>query len=77
MRPNSCVIAFLALMQEVDCDSDQSLGDKGYDSDAVRQEIADHAAKPLFELNRTEKYNKLSTRPSTGCVTASSGSSTA
>jgi hypothetical protein len=53
------------------------LGDKGHDSDAVRQEIAEHAGEALFQPDGTEKYNKLSTRPSTGCVTTSSGSSTA
>jgi hypothetical protein len=31
------VTAFPALMQEVDCNPEQLLGDKGYDSDAVRQ----------------------------------------
>jgi hypothetical protein len=36
------VTAFPALMQEVDCDPEQLLADKGYDSEAVRQEIEDH-----------------------------------
>jgi hypothetical protein len=40
--------AFPALMQEVDCDPEQLLGDKGYDSDAVRQEIADHGGEALI-----------------------------
>src|SRR5690349_18000384 len=33
------VTAFPVLMQEIDCDPDQMLGDKGYDSEAVRDEI--------------------------------------
>ena len=31
------VTAFPALMQEIDCDPEQMLGDKGYDSEAVRK----------------------------------------
>jgi Transposase DDE domain len=34
------VTAFSALMQEIDSDPEQMLGDKGYDSEAVRREIA-------------------------------------
>src|SRR5437667_12732181 len=33
------VTAFPALMQEIDCDPEQMLGDKGYDSEAVRRDI--------------------------------------
>ena len=33
------VTAFPALMQEIDCKPEQLLGDKGYDSEAVRDEI--------------------------------------
>jgi transposase len=33
------VTAYPALMNDVDCDPEQMLGDKGYDSQAVRQDI--------------------------------------
>jgi IS5 family transposase len=39
------VTAFPALMQKVDCDFEQLLGDKGYDSDTGCQEIADVPTK--------------------------------
>ena len=47
--------AFPALMQEVDCDPEQLLGDKGYDSDAVRQEIADHGGEALIPTKANRK----------------------
>lgn len=52
------VTAFPALMQEVDCDLEQLLGDKGYDSDAVRQEIADRGGEALIptKANRKIQY---------------------
>jgi IS5 family transposase len=45
-------------MQEVDCDLEQLLGDKGYDSDAVRQEIADRGGEALIptKANRKIQY---------------------
>jgi transposase len=39
------VTAFPALMQEIDCDLEQMLGDKGYDSEAVQPDIAQRAGK--------------------------------
>jgi transposase len=52
------VTAFPALMQEVDCDPKQLLGDKGYDSDAVREEIVDHGGEALIptKANRKIQY---------------------
>jgi hypothetical protein len=38
------VTAFPALMQEIDCDPEQMLGDKGYDSEAVRRDIEQRAS---------------------------------
>jgi hypothetical protein len=38
------VTAFPALMQEIDCDPEQMLGDKGYDSEAVCNDIEERAA---------------------------------
>ena len=49
------VTAFPALMQEVDCDPEQLLGDKGYDSDAVRQEIVDHGGEALIPTKANRK----------------------
>jgi hypothetical protein len=52
-------------MQEVDCAPEQLLGDKGYDSDAARQEIADliqtrQSRKIQQTVNRIERFfNRL------------------
>jgi transposase len=50
------ITAFLALMQEVNCDPEQLLGDKGYYSDAV--EIIDHGGEALIptKANRKVQY---------------------
>jgi transposase len=52
------VTAFPALMQEVNCDPEQLIGDKGYDSDAVRKEIVDHGGEALIptKANRKIQY---------------------
>jgi transposase len=52
------VTAFPALMQDVNCDPQQLLGDKGYDSDAVRQEIVDRGGEALIptKVNRKVQY---------------------
>jgi len=42
-------------MQAVDCDPEQLLGDKGYDSDAVRQEIADRGGEALIPTRANRK----------------------
>jgi hypothetical protein len=52
------VAAFPALMQEVDCDPEQLLGDKGYDSGAVRQEIADHGGEALIPTKQNRKIQQ-------------------
>jgi transposase len=52
------VTAFPALMQEVDCDPEQLLGDKGYDSDAVRQEIGDHGGEALIPTKANRKLQR-------------------
>ena len=45
-------------MREVDWDPEQLLGDKGYDSDAVRQEISDRGGEALIptKANRKIRY---------------------
>jgi transposase len=49
------VTAFPALMQELDCDPEQLLGDKGYDSNAVRQEIEDRGGEALIPSTASRK----------------------
>jgi transposase len=49
------VTAFPALMQELDCDPERLLGDKGYDSNAVRQEIEDRGGEALIPSTASRK----------------------
>jgi transposase len=49
------ITAFPALMQEVDCDPEQLLGDKGYDSNAVRQQIVDRGGEALIPTQKNRK----------------------
>jgi transposase len=49
------VTALPALMEEVDCDPALLLGDKGYDSDAVRQQIVDRGGQPLIPTKKNRK----------------------
>ena len=49
------VIAFPALMQEIDCDPEQMLGDKGYDSEAVRHEIEQRGGEAAIPSTATRK----------------------
>jgi len=49
------VTAFPALMQEIDCDPEHMLGDKGYDSQAVRREIEQHGGEAAIPSTATRK----------------------
>jgi transposase len=49
------VTAFPALMQEIDCDPDKMLGDKGYDSEAVRDEIQQRGGEAEIPSTATRK----------------------
>jgi transposase len=49
------VTAFPALMEEVDCDPEQMLTDKGYDSDAVRQDVRDRGGEPMIPTKANRK----------------------
>jgi hypothetical protein len=49
------VTAFPALMQEIDCDPKQMLGDKGYDSEAVRGEIEQRGGEAAIPGTATRK----------------------
>jgi len=42
-------------MQEIDCDPEQMLGDKGYDSEAVRREVAQRGGKAAIPSTATRK----------------------
>ena len=49
------VTAFPALMQEINLDPEQMLGDKGYDSEAVRQEIEQRGGEAAIPSIATRK----------------------
>ena len=49
------VTAFPALMQEIDCDPEQMLGDKGYDSEAVRNNIEERGGEAAIPSTATRK----------------------
>jgi transposase len=49
------VTAYPALMEEVDQDFEQMLADKGYDSDAVRNDIEERGGEALIPTRATRK----------------------
>ena len=49
------VTAFPALMQEINCDPEQMLGDKGYDSEAVRNDIEERGGEAAIPSTATRK----------------------
>jgi transposase len=49
------VTAFPALMQEIDSDPEQMLGDKGYDSEAVRNDIEERGGEAAIPSTATRK----------------------
>ena len=49
------VTAYPALMEEVDCDPERMLADKGYDSDAVRQDISNRGGEPMIPTKSNRK----------------------
>jgi IS5 family transposase len=56
------VTAFPALMQEIDCDPEQMLGDKGYDSEAVRSEIEQRGGEAAIPSTATRKIQHVTPR---------------
>ena len=42
------ITAVPALMHDIDCDPEQMLGDKGYDSEAIRQDIAQRGGQAVI-----------------------------
>ena len=71
------VTAYPALMNDIDCDPEQMLGDKGYDSQAVRRDIEQRGGEAVIPSWRAVKYSMRSTRLFTPCATASNASSIA
>ena len=55
LYPQHNVTAFPALMQEIDCDPEQMLGDKGYDSEAVRNDIEERGDEAAIPSTATRK----------------------
>jgi transposase len=53
------VTAFPALMQEIDCDPQQMLGDKGYDSEAVRNDIEERGGEAAIPSTATRKIQHV------------------
>jgi len=53
------VTAYPALMGDVDDDPEQMLADKGYDSDAVRDDIGKRGGKALIPTRATRKVQQL------------------
>ena len=49
------VTAYPALMDEIDCDPEQMLGDKGYDSEAVRRDIEQRGGEAVIPSLATRK----------------------
>jgi Transposase DDE domain len=69
------VTAFPALMQEIDCDPEHMLGDKGYDSEAVRREIEQRGGEAAIPSTATRKIQHAVDRPFMPCEIESSASS--
>lgn len=53
------VTAYPALMEEVDNDPEQMLGDRGFDSDAVRQDIEQRGGEALIPTKANRKVQHL------------------
>jgi transposase len=53
------VTAFPALMHEIDHDPEQMLGDKGYDSAAVRQEIEKRGGETVIPITASRKIQQV------------------
>lgn len=51
--------AYAALMGDVDNDPEQMLADKGYDSDAVRDDIARRGGQAMIPTRATRKVQHL------------------
>jgi hypothetical protein len=64
-------------MEARDSDPAIMLGDKGYDSDLIRQDLRDRGAVPEIPTKRNRHVQHCVSRPSTRSAAASSASSTA
>jgi len=61
------VTAVPALMHDIDCDPEQMLGDKGYDSETVRQDIEQRGGQAMIPQHRQPK-DTTSRRQSALCL---------
>ena len=57
------VTAYEELMEQRDSDPGAMLADKGYDSDAIRQDLHDRGAAPEIPTKRNRKVQYLVSRP--------------
>ena len=62
-------------MQEIDCDPEQMLGDKGYDSEAVRNDIEERGGEAAIPSTATRKIQHAVDKALYACAIASSASS--
>jgi Transposase DDE domain len=69
------ITAVTALMHDIDCDPEQMLGDKGYDSEAIRQDIAERGGQAVIPVSPVGRSNIPSTKRFMSCATASNVSS--
>ena len=53
------VTAVPALMHDIDCDPEQMLGDKGYDSEAVREDIEQRGGEAVIPSIATRKIQHV------------------
>jgi transposase len=57
------VTAVPALMHDIDCDPEQMLGDKGYDSEAVRQDIEQRGGQAMIPSIASRKIQRAVDKP--------------
>jgi hypothetical protein len=68
--------AYADLMDERESDPGVLLTDRGYDSDAIRQDARDRGAQPEIPAKRTDAFNIPSAARSALCAIASSAAAT-
>ena len=70
------VTAYPALMDDLDCDPEQMLGDKGYDSEAIRRDIEQRGGQAVIPSLASRKIQHAVDKL-VPCATASNASSIA
>ena len=64
------VTAYDELMEQRDSDPGAMLADKGYDSDAIRQDLRDRGAAPEIPIKRNRTVQYSVTKPLYMLITA-------